>query len=218
MSTVSGALNSVATLFSYDLFQRWVPTMSEHRLVVVGRCVTIIGMFVAIAWSPFISQFESIFGMMATMICYIAPPITATFLLGIFWRGASSTGSIATLVVGFLVGVFAFFVNLSGTESMDNLRWLHDGLIGLLGGSQLATTFIEMHWMVASFWLCMFCLAFHVFVSWLKPDQLTADQAALVWPHPMDALRSPGWKGIGNYKLLSLLLFSTLVVLYILLR
>ena len=78
MSTVSGALNSVATLFSYDLFKRWKPGMSEPRLVMVGRCVTVVGMIVAISWSPFISQFESIFGMLATMICYIAPPITAS--------------------------------------------------------------------------------------------------------------------------------------------
>jgi solute:Na+ symporter, SSS family len=217
MSTVSGALNSVATLFSYDLFKRWVPNISEHRLVVIGRCVTVVGMIVAVSWSPFISQFESIFGMMATMICYIAPPITATFVLGVFWKGASSKGSIATLIGGFVLGVLAFVVNLSGTESMESLHGLHDGLINLLGGGSLAETVVNMHWMVASFWLCMLCMAFHVVVSLATPEELTEQKAALVWAHPLDALRSPGWTGIGNYKILSAVLFGTLVVLYVVL-
>ncbi len=218
MSTVSGALNSVATLFSYDLFQRWAPNMSEQRLVLVGRCVTVVGMVVAVLWSPFISQFESIFAMMATMICYIAPPITATFMLGIFWKGASSKGSITTLIAGFVVGVLAFVVSLSGNESMENLHPLHDGLINLLGGGSIATTIVNVHWMVASFWLCMSCLVLHVVVSLLTPEELTKDKATLVWSHPFAALRSPGWKGIGNYKILSALLFGTLVLLYVILR
>ena len=218
MSTVSGALNSVATLFSYDLFQRRAPGMSEHTLVLIGRCVTVVGMIVAVSWSPFIAQFESIFGMMATMICYIAPPITATFLLGVFWKGASSKGSIVTLITGFVVGVLAFVVSLSGKATMENLHPLHNGLISALGGGVVATTIVNMHWMLASFWLCMFCLTLHVVVSLATPEELTREKAALVWAHPLDALRSPGWKGIGNYKALSALLFVVLVALYVILH
>jgi len=217
MSTVSGALNSVATLFSYDLFKRWKPDMSEHRLVVIGRCVTVIGMIVAISWSPFISQFESIFGMMATMICYIAPPITATFLLGVFWKGASSKGSIATLVAGFVVGVLAFVVSLSGQASMVRLHPLHDGLIRVLGGGTAAKLLVDMHWMVASFVLCVLCLAFHVVVSRLTPEPLTREKAELVWKNPLAALSSPGWRGLGNYRVLSIVLLLFLLVVYALL-
>jgi hypothetical protein len=146
-------------------------------------------------------------------------------------------------MIGFVVGLLAFVVNLSGAETtedlhwlhdqqggirgailrlvaetMEDLHWLHDGLISLLGGGTIATTIVDMHWMVASFWLCMFCLAFHVVVSLLTPEEMTEDKAGLVWPHPLDALSSPGWKGIGNYKVLSVLLFGTLVVLYAILR
>ena len=212
MSTVSGALNSVATLFSYDLFKRWVPDMQERSLVAVGRCVTVVGMVAAVSWSPFIAQFESIFAMMATMVCYLAPPITATFLLGVFWRGASSRGSIATLVFGFFIGLFAFLVNLSGNDAMQSLHWLRDVLVPIVG-----TGVVDVHWMVASFWLCLLCLAFHIGVSLLTPEELTEEKAALVWRRPIDALRSPGWSGLGNYKALSALLFVTLVAVYALL-
>ena len=52
MSTVSGALNSIATLFSYDIYKRWRPQTSDRTLVIVGRVVTFIAMIAAIVWSP----------------------------------------------------------------------------------------------------------------------------------------------------------------------
>ncbi len=217
MSTVSGALNSVATLFSYDLYKRWAPRTSEHKLVLIGRCVTIMGMIVAIAWSPFISQFESIFGMMATMICYIAPPITATFLIGVFWRRASSKASIATLVAGFVLGVLAFVMNLSGQENMTWLHPLHDALVGALGGGDFAETVVDVHWMVASFWLCVMCLIFHAVVSLVTPEEFTEEKAALVWANPLAALSSPGWRGLGIYKFLTIVLIASLVTVYVIL-
>jgi SSS family solute:Na+ symporter len=217
MSTVSGALNSVATLFSYDLFRRWAPNMSERKLVRVGRVVTVVGMIVAVAWSPFISQFESIFGMLATMICFLAPPITATFLLGVFWKGASSKGSIITLVGGFVMGMFAFAVNLSCQDHMTGLHPLNEAFRGLLGGGGFARMIVEMHWMVASFWLCVACLVLHVVVSKMTAEEMTEEKARLVWASPLEALRGPAWKGLGNFRVLTGLLVVSLVVIYVLL-
>ena len=47
-STVSGALNSIATLFSYDIFKRCRPETSERSLIIVGRMVPFIAMILAI--------------------------------------------------------------------------------------------------------------------------------------------------------------------------
>jgi SSS family solute:Na+ symporter len=48
MSTVSGALNSIATLFSYDLYRRWRPETSDRTLVIIGRVATAVAMVLAI--------------------------------------------------------------------------------------------------------------------------------------------------------------------------
>ena len=53
MSTVSGALNSIATLFTYDLYKQWKPQTSEKSLVRIGRIVTFLAMVMAILWSIF---------------------------------------------------------------------------------------------------------------------------------------------------------------------
>ena len=50
---VLGALNSIATLFSLDLYKRWRPASSEKKLTRIGRVVTFVAMVAAILWSPF---------------------------------------------------------------------------------------------------------------------------------------------------------------------
>ncbi len=100
MSTVSGALNSIATLFSYDIYKRWRPNTSDKKLIFVGRIVTFFAMIAAIVWSPYVGRFPSIFQGLNDLICYIAPPITVVFLWGVFWRRASGTGAIVTLLSG----------------------------------------------------------------------------------------------------------------------
>jgi len=84
MSTVSGALNSIATLFCWDLYRRFWPATPERQLVTLGRWVTALAMIAGILWTPFIRRYQSIFQGINTVICYIAPPITTVFLFGGF--------------------------------------------------------------------------------------------------------------------------------------
>jgi SSS family solute:Na+ symporter len=197
MSTVSGALNSIATLFSYDIYKRWRPQASDRTLVTVGRIVTFIAMIAAIVWSPFVSHYESIFQGINAMICYIAPPITVVFLFGVFWRRASDKAAFATLLTGSFMGLVVFL-----------LDWFRD--------KDWLRQYIEwkVPFMMASFYLFLLCSATLILVSLFRPHKHTAESERLVWSDPRDAFRGEAWKGIGNYKFLAALLFATMVVLY----
>ncbi len=195
MSTVSGALNSIATLFSYDLYKRWKPNTSDKKLVFIGRLATFVAMIVAIIWSQYIGHFEGIYQGFISLICYVAPPITAVFLLGVFWKRASSSGAMTTLVIGSILGFVVFL-----------LEWYKD------------STGWTMPALLAGFYLCMICIAIHVVISFFKPHRHTADSILLVWGNPMDCLKDKGWPGFGNYKFLSALLFGVMVVLYTIFR
>jgi len=192
MSTVSGALNSIATLFSYDLYKRWRPETPDHKLVVIGRMVTFIAMVLAILWSPMISHFESIFQGIVAVICYIAPPITAVFLLGVFWRRTSAKASITTLISGSLLGLIVFF-----------LDWFK------------ALTGWSVPPMMMTFYLFVICSIILIVVSYFYPHQHTSESEKLVWKNPAEALQAKGWKGMGSYKFLSILLFLIMVLLYV---
>ncbi len=221
MSTVSGALNSIATLFSYDLFRSWRPQTSDRQLIVIGRTVTFVGMVLAIAWSPFIGQFKTIFDGFAAMICYMAPPIFAVFVLGVFWKRASSRGALVTLIGGSLLGLTVFCLDFFGilaeALTFEGILFHAAYPMGLANPSFSASGVQEgwaLNFWMAGFWLGMACLAIHAGVSWWTPEELTDAKRQLVWDRPSDAFRSPGWPGVGNYKFLSALLLATIVVLY----
>ncbi|UCD27755.1 MAG: sodium:solute symporter [Planctomycetota bacterium] len=195
MGTVSGALNSVATLFSYDLFKRWKPDTPDRTLVYIGRTVTFVGMVLAILWSPFLGNFKSIFQGINELICYVAPPITVVFVVGVFWRQATGKGALVTLITGSILGLVVFL-----------LSWFKQ------------YTGWPIHWMMSAFYLAVICTIVLIAVSLWKPTPLSTEQQALVWKTPLEALRGQAWKGIGNYKFLSLLLFVSMIVLYVIFR
>jgi len=195
MSTVSGALNSIATLFCYDLYRRFRPDVSDARLVRIGRWVTFAAMAAAIVWSPFIGHFESLFQGVVSVICYIAPPITAVFVWGVFWKRASGTAATWTLYLGSALG-FAVFL----------LDWFKE------------RTGWAVPSMMATFYLFVVCSVLLAAISWARPHVHTEESRRLVWEHPLESLRTPGWPGLGNYKLLAGVLFVVMVALYVVFR
>ncbi len=191
MSTVSGALNSTATLFSYDIYRRWKPDVSDQSLIRVGKIVTFVAMLAAIAWSPFIERFESIFQGIVAVICYIAPPITTVFIWGIFWRKASSIAALTTLWTGCALGLIVFLLDFFKEATGWNIPS-----------------------MMATFYLFLICSAIMFTLSMMRPHEHTAESEKLVWKNPLEALQGEHWSGIGNYRLLALVLVVVMVFLY----
>ncbi len=195
MSTVSGALNSIATLFCYDLYRRFKPDTPDARLVTIGRWVTFCAMVAAIGWSPFISRFESIFQGVVAVICYIAPPITAVFVWGVFWKRASGPAAKWTLYLGSALGLAVFLLDWFKEQTGWNIPS-----------------------MMATFYLFVLCSLLLAGISLARPHVHTEESRRLVWENPMESLRSPGWAGVGNYKLLAGLLFVVMIALYVVFR
>ncbi len=193
MSTVSGALNSIATLVSYDIWRRWKPDTPEKSLVLIGRIATVVAMIAAILWSPAVSHFQSIFQGVVSMICYIAPPVSVVFVAGVFWRRASGAGAIVTLWSGFTLGLAVFL-----------LDWFK------------ASTGWSVPSMMATFYLFVICGAIMIAISLLRPHAHTTESSTLVWGNPLDALRGAGWRGIGDYRILAGILLAVIVTLYLL--
>lgn len=191
MGTVSGAINSVSTLVSYDLVKRWRPDTSQRALVRIGRFTAFLTMGAAIIWSLQLGRFESIFQGISALIAYIAPPITTVFLWGVFWRRASGRAAATTLILGSVLGFVVFL-----------LDW------------NKATTGWDVPFLMAAFYLFTICSLILFIASMFWPHQHTAESEKLVWRSPLEALDSPGWSGLGNYKILAGLLFVVMVSLY----
>jgi SSS family solute:Na+ symporter len=214
MGTVSGALNSAATLFSYDLLKRWRPETGDRTLVFVGRIVTFVAMIVAMIWSPFLERFGSIFQGINSMICYIAPPITTVFLWGVFWRRGSARAARLTLYAGSALGLCVFLLDFFKVDI--SLALASAGMSGL--SEWMITAGLGGPWsvlfMMSAFYLFCICSAMYALLSLVWPHAHTAESERLVWSNPLAALRGEAWPGLGNYKFLAAVLTVTMLVLY----
>lgn len=209
MQTCSAALNSTATLFAYDIVKRYRPATSDHQLVVVGKITTVAGTILAIVSSPIFGQKDTVFQALTDLICYVAPPITAVFLLGVFWKRATGRAAYLALVIGNLIGVAIFFLELFQERTGWNsvVSW-HQSLTGM-----------ELTSMIASFYLCALCGVIVVSVSYLFPAPLKEEARLLVWEDWREPLRGEvHGRGLGNYRALSAVVVVTLLVLYYVFR
>jgi SSS family solute:Na+ symporter len=196
MQTCSAALNSTATLFAYDIYRRWRPQTTDHQLVVIGKITTVVATILAIAWSPLFSHYATIYEGLVALICYLAPPVTAVFLLGVFWRRASGAAAYLTLVLGAVLGLIVFLLDWFKTYT----GW-------------------KVNSMMASFGLFAFCLALMVVESWERPETLKDEARSLVWEDWREPLRGEAHgRGLGNYRILAVVVLATFVVLYVIFR
>ncbi len=209
MGSVSAALNSIATVFSYDIVKRWWPETSDRALVFVGRVVTAVAMVAAIAWSPFIAHFGTIFQGLNDLICYMAPPVTAVFLVGVFWRRASGPAALVTLWSGAALGAAVFVIDFF---KLGHWRFpvvqLAGGPPGI-GWSEPRPW--DIHSMMTGFYMFLLAMATLVVFSYLLPGKQTDEQSALVWKSPWEPLQGKAWRFLGNYRVLAVLLFVTMV-------
>lgn len=191
MSTVSGALNSISTLFSYDLLKRLKPETSDKTLVCAGRIVAVLAMLVAILWSTNIDRFQNLMEGFNSVIGNIAPPITTVFLFGVFWKRASAFAAQWTLYIGTILGGSVFVCDMLGYKIFGNTPFL-----------------------MIPFYLFCVCSVVMVSLSYMKPHVHTAESSVLFWKTPLEPLSGPGGPGLKNYKVLSFILFVTMIVLF----
>jgi SSS family solute:Na+ symporter len=121
MSSLSSVFNSCSTLFTMDIYKKLNPKANEKKLILVGRIATGIIVITGVLWIPLMKVVSSggIYKYLQSVQAYIAPPIAAVFLLGLFWSRINSQGALAALIGGFSAGMLRLGLeinksNLSG--------------------------------------------------------------------------------------------------------
>lgn len=104
-STLSAILNSTSTLFTMDFYSKIKPGTDSKKLVKIGKITSLVIILIAALWAPNIGRFGSLLKYYQEMISYIAPPIVAAFILGIFSKRVNARGSFIGLLSGLALAV-----------------------------------------------------------------------------------------------------------------
>jgi len=216
MQTCSAALNSAATLFAYDIWKRWRPATSDHRLVKIGRWTTIAATLLAIVLSPIFGHYETIFRGLNVLICYVAPPITAVFLVGVFWKRASGRAAFITMVAGGLVGALGFFLDFFKATVVGAQATAES--IAASPVLNLVYNIALKDFMLASFGIFCLCVVIQIIASLVLAEPLKAEARALVWENWTEPLRVKCGSGLSDYRIMSAVVLVVFVLLYVCFR
>lgn len=128
MSSLASLFNSCATLFTVDIYQKLRPEKTERELVRVGRIATGFVVVAGIIWIPVMKLVSGggLYQYLQSVQGYLAPPITAVFLLGLFCKRINATGAFAGLAIGFVLGMVKLTLQaLDGAGQFGDSGLLH---------------------------------------------------------------------------------------------
>jgi SSS family solute:Na+ symporter len=152
MSSLASVFNSCSTLFTVDIYKKIRPDAPERILVRVGRIATAVVVVLGILWIPVIEKLAdgAMYSYLQNVQSYIAPPITAVFLLGIFFSRVNNAGALVTLFSGLAIAAVRLTLEIT-KES-------------LVPGSMLAE-FAGMNFLKFSSFFFLYCVAAMIIVS-----------------------------------------------------
>jgi SSS family solute:Na+ symporter len=133
MSSLAGVLNATATLFTMDFYSRIHKSVSQEKLVWIGRVATGVLVVIGFMWIPVIQGAKGLYDYLQGIQAYLAPPIFVVFFFGIFDKRLNGKGCVAALIVGFLLGLFRLMVDtpvamMGHTYTEGSLFWIMNNM------------------------------------------------------------------------------------------
>ncbi|BAV09536.1 solute:Na+ symporter, SSS family [Filimonas lacunae] len=107
VASLAGKANSISTIFTLDIYKKRIrPDADEKNLVNTGRLVVVIAMILGVVIAPFLGiDKKGGFEFIQEYTGFVSPGIFAMFILGFFWKRATSAAALFATVGGFVMSV-----------------------------------------------------------------------------------------------------------------
>ena len=160
VASMAGKLNSISTIFTLDIYKKYINTNStEKQLVSVGRLAVVGAMVLAIAIAPFMGiDKKGGFEFIQEYTGYVSPGIFALFILGFFWKRTTSNAALFALIGGVTFSVLSKYIP-TWTGVNDCIFYT-----AFLDGDVYMIPFMDRMG-----WVFIFCVVSMVFISLADP-------------------------------------------------
>ena len=99
IASLGSKINSVATIFTMDLYRSVRPQTPSSSLVTIGRVSALVALIVAVLSArPLLGRFDQAFQYIQEFTGFFTPGICVIFLLGMFWERTSSAAALTAAV------------------------------------------------------------------------------------------------------------------------
>ncbi|WDS36190.1 sodium/sugar symporter [Pseudoxanthomonas sp.] len=99
IASLGSKINSIATIFTMDIYRPMRPGTSQARLVLIGRIAAAVALVVAVLTArPLLGSFDQAFQFIQEFTGFFTPGICVIFLLGMFWKRTTSAAALIAAV------------------------------------------------------------------------------------------------------------------------
>lgn len=196
MSTISAFLNSISTLFTYDVYKKWIDKdANDKKLVKVGVLSTFGLMIFSVLYAPVIGKLGGIFLYFQTASTYLAVPVATCFLFGMFWKRTTSAAALAVMIGGIPLALLIQLV-----------------IIPFLFSAEVIHKYSLTNFYVSCGITQFFCVIIIVVVSLYTKPKKNEEIISLIWTRkllklPANEARRPLWKSVWLW-------WSIMVIIY----
>jgi solute:Na+ symporter, SSS family len=138
VASLAGKLNSISTIFTLDLYNKYFKKdTTEKNMVWVGRLTVVVAILVGIffTWSDALGiGGEGGFTFIQKYTGFISPGVFAMFLLGMFWKRTTAPAAVAGVLCGFVLSVF---FNEFAPSVLGNNTWFYTAYPNGKGGFEI---------------------------------------------------------------------------------
>jgi SSS family solute:Na+ symporter len=126
VASLAGKCNSIATIFTLDIYKKYIKkNASEKHLVNVGRWSIIVASLIAIVIAPALRSFDQVYQFIQEYVGFISPGVFAIFLLGFFWKRTTSTAALTAALLTIPLSTFFKFLPELSQDFIAPIPFLH---------------------------------------------------------------------------------------------
>jgi SSS family solute:Na+ symporter len=124
VASLAGKANSISTIFTLDIYQRYInKDAEEKKLVIVGRLAILAAIIfsVVLTWNDALGiGGEGGFTFIQKYTGFFSPGVFAMFFLGMFWKRTTGAAAVAGVITGFALSIFfnSYAVAAFGPETL----------------------------------------------------------------------------------------------------
>ena len=164
VASLAGKVNSIATIFTLDIFKKKIDVnASEKKMVRVGKLTVLVAMLLAVIIAPHLGiDKKGGFEFIQEYTGFVSPGIFAMFIMGFFWKKTSSNAAMFATIGGFVLSViFKFLPNFM------NLEFLHASGFSALVTQEDGSSLYEIPFIDRMGFVFAICVVLMIMISLL---------------------------------------------------
>jgi len=170
VASLAGKANSISTIFTLDVYKKYLnKDAEEKKMVWIGRATVIVAMLVALifTWEDLLGiGGEGGFTFIQKYTGFISPGVFAMFILGMFWKRTTGTAALVGVILGFVLAIFFnnYAVSIFGKET-----WLYTAFEYQKMEKGVVHTIVEIPFLINMGWSFFFTVLTMVGISLAGP-------------------------------------------------